>query len=99
MRITLALILCSAFCSSGCAALSLFDSTHTHTHYHSCNLDDADERVSILEDRIQQLEQRQGNLSTTSNETQKPVEMSRETGGQTWIPIDNFGPTNTDSAR
>jgi len=49
MRVTLLLILCGSICSSGCAVLSLLESTHTHPHSH-------EKRFSMLEHRIDKLE-------------------------------------------
>lgn len=43
--------------TSGCAALSLFGSTHTHTHHHNSNCDEAEPRLESLESRISHLEE------------------------------------------
>ena len=87
------LILCGSIFSSGCAALSLFDSTHTHTHHHDCDLSEAQQRISTLEQRIDELEQRQGNRSSSLEQRLKPIEMS---GGPSWHPksakLEDFGP-------
>ena len=97
MRITLLLILCATFCSSGCAALSLFGSTHTHTHNHECDLDASDQRFSRLERRIGELEQKQGDTSIWPEETLKPVESSPTLSDRAWSPSVRFGTVDSES--
>ena len=47
------LLLSAGFLSSyGCAALSLFGTTHDHTHYHNCD------ETEVLNNQVQQLESR-----------------------------------------
>ena len=44
------------FTGSGCAALSLFGQTHTHTHKYEC--DKSHKRITELERRVEGLESR-----------------------------------------
>lgn len=42
--------------NSGCAALSLFDQTHTHHHHYDCDSSDVANRLESLERRFAQLD-------------------------------------------